>query len=149
VIFTDKISIKLTTGGEFMLGKSFERIDLINKALDGSWQKNNTIANNIANVNTPGYKRQTVNFEEVLRSELNKSSITKMTLTNPGHIDPLHSNEIKVETIQNTSYRVDNNNVDIDVENAEMAKNTLYYNALVSQINGQYSRLKSVFNINK
>lgn len=132
-----------------MLGKSFERIDLINKALDGSWQKNNTIANNIANVNTPGYKRQTVNFEDVLRSELNKSNSVKMKLTNQGHMDPSYPGEIKVETIQNTSYRVDDNNVDIDVENAEMAKNTLYYNALVSSINGQYSRLKSVFNINK
>ncbi|MDW7663129.1 MAG: flagellar basal body rod protein FlgB [Bacillota bacterium] len=132
-----------------MLSKSFERIDLINKALDGSWQKNNTIANNIANVNTPGYKRQTVNFEEVLRNELNKSNSVKMTLTDKGHMDPSHPGEIKVETIQNTSYRVDDNNVDIDVENAEMAKNTLYYNALVSSINGQYSRLKSVFNINK
>ena len=53
------------------------------------------------------------------------------------------------ETINDTSYRVDDNNVDIDVENAEMAKNTIYYNAVVNQVNSQFSRLKTAFKINK
>ncbi len=132
-----------------MLNKSFDRINLLNKALDGSWLKNSAISNNIANVNTPGYKRQTVNFEDVLRTELAKSTQTSMVKTNPKHMDHPGTGSISVEEQTGTSYRVDDNNIDIDVENAEMAKNTLYYNAVVNSLNGQYSRLKSVFNINK
>ncbi|MBM7560577.1 flagellar basal body rod protein FlgB [Fusibacter tunisiensis] len=132
-----------------MLNKSFDRINLLNKALDGAWLKNSAISNNIANVNTPGYKRQTVNFEEVLRTEIAKSSSAQMIKTNPKHMDHMGNGQISIEEQANTSYRVDDNNVDIDVENAEMAKNTLYYNAVINSVNGQYSRLKSVFNINK
>lgn len=132
-----------------MLNKSFDRINLLNKALDGAWLKNSAISNNIANVNTPGYKRQTVNFEEVLRTEIAKSSSAQMKKTNPKHMDHMGNGQISIEEQANTSYRVDDNNVDIDVENAEMAKNTLYYNAVINSVNGQYSRLKSVFNINK
>ena len=117
-----------------MLNKSFDRINLLNKALDGAWLKNSAISNNIANVNTPGYKRQTVNFEEVLRTEIAKSSSAQMIKTNPKHMDHMGNGQISIEEQANTSYRVDDNNVDIDVENAEMAKNTLYYNAVINSV---------------
>lgn len=132
-----------------MLKQSFNRIDLLNKALDGAWLKNSAIANNIANVNTPGYKRQTVNFEDVLRSELGKNKSTQMSTTNSKHMSHPGTNSISVQTVQDTKYRVDGSNVDVDVENAEMAKNTLYYNAVVNSLNGQFARLKATFNINK
>lgn len=132
-----------------MLKKSFNNIDLMGKALSGSWHKNSTIANNIANVNTPGYKRQTINFQEVLRNQMDMNQAVKMNLTNPRHLDTTGTNDFSVETINDTSYRVDDNNVDIDVENAEMAKNTIYYNAVVNQVNSQFSRLKTAFKINK
>ena len=132
-----------------MLKKSFENIDLMGRALSGSWQKNSAIANNIANVNTPGYKRQTVNFQEVLRNQMDMNEAVKLKLTNPKHMDPNLNTDFSVETINDTSYRVDDNNVDIDVENAEMAKNTIYYNAVVNQVNGQFNRLKTAFKINK
>ena len=132
-----------------MLKSSFNYINLINKALDGSWMKNSAIANNIANVNTPGYKKDTVNFEDVLRSEMNLNSGVNMTKTNARHMDPYNSGTIVTEKVQDTSYRVDGNNVDIDVENAELAKNSIYYNSLITEINGQYNRLKTALRINK
>ena len=132
-----------------MLKKSFENIDLMGRALSGSWQKNSAIANNIANVNTPGYKRQTLNFQEVLRNQMDMNESVKLKLTNPKHMDPTGTSDFSVETISDTSYRVDDNNVDIDVENAEMAKNTIYYNAVVNQVNSQFNRLKTAFKINK
>ncbi|GAU79882.1 flagellar basal body rod protein FlgB [Fusibacter sp. 3D3] len=132
-----------------MFKSSFNYFNLINKALDGSWMKNSAIASNLANVNTPGYKKETVNFEDVLRSEMNLNTGVPMTKTDARHIDPYNSGTITSEKVNDTSYRVDGNNVDVDVENAELAKNTIYYNSLVTEINGQYNRLKSALRINK
>lgn len=132
-----------------MLKNSFKNIDFMSKALSGSWLKNSAIANNIANVNTPGYKRQTVNFQDVLQNEMNLRQNVKMTKTNQKHMDPQGQSEIAVSTVGNTSYRVDENNVDVDVENAEMAKNTIYYNTVVNQVNHQYKRLQAAMRINK
>ena len=132
-----------------MLKKSFSQIDMMSKALRGSWMKNSAISNNIANVNTPGYKKETVNFQEVLQNQMNLNQHVTMTKTNSKHIDSAYVGDITVETVNDTSYRVDGNNVDIDVENAEMAKNTIYYNTVVNQVNSQFSRLKTAFRINK
>lgn len=132
-----------------MLKNSFKNIDLKAKALSGSWLKNSAIANNIANVNTPGYKKQTVNFQQVLENEMQMNQMVTMKKTNSKHLDSQNVGEFQVETVGNTSYRVDDNNVDIDVENAEMAKNTLYYNAIIDQVNGHFNRMKTAFRINK
>lgn len=132
-----------------MLEKTFNRLNIINKALDGAWQKQTTIANNLANVNTPGYKRQTVNFEDALRAELGKAQMVPMTKTHANHIDPHFPSNPEVVTLSDRSYRLDGNNVDVDVENAEMAKNAIYYNALTERVTSQYNRIKSVLNMNK
>ncbi len=132
-----------------MFKGSFGYMNFINKALDGSWMRNSAIANNMANVNTPGYKKETVNFEDVLRNELDLNASVKMTKTNSKHIDPNNTGEITVDKIGDTNYRVDKNNVDVDVESGEQAKNTIYYNSLVTEINGQYNRLKEAMRINR
>jgi flagellar basal-body rod protein FlgB len=59
------------------------------------------------------------------------------------------SEDISIKKNTDFSYRVDDNNVDIDVETAELAKNTIQYNALVSEVNGQFSRIKAALKINK
>ncbi|MDN5352513.1 MAG: flagellar basal-body rod protein FlgB [Clostridiales bacterium] len=134
-----------------MLKTTFENLNFLGRALDGSWLKNSAIANNIANSETPGYKRQTVNFEDVLQKEVNAAQSVSMVKTNAKHLDAPNasSNGFTVETESSTSYRVDENNVDVDVENAEMAKNTLYYNSLVNEVNSQYTRLKTAMKINE
>ena len=49
-----------------MINNFFGNVDFLKKALDGSWSRMEAISSNITNVNTPGYKRLTVNFENVL-----------------------------------------------------------------------------------
>ena len=44
---------------------AFNYVNVLDKALDASWTRNSVIANNIANVDTPGFKRQDVKFEEI------------------------------------------------------------------------------------
>ncbi len=63
-----------------MLSKSFQRIDMFKKTMDASWMKNEAISHNLSNVNTPGYKRQTVNFESILSDYLQVGPQTHMNL---------------------------------------------------------------------
>lgn len=127
-----------------MLDKSFNSVNFFKKALDASWLKNQAISNNMANVNTPGYKKETVNFEAALKGALDQQNGLSMKTTHEGHMDINNPSEPRIEKVSNTSFRMDDNNVDIDVEMAELSKNQLQYNALTNQLNAQLQRLRSV-----
>lgn len=126
-------------------------MQLLNKALDTSVQRQEEISNNIANVNTRNYKANRVVFEEELKRALDKSS-AKLTTTKDKHITL--SREIKdikprVVKDRNTAMGLDGNNVDIDMENANLAANQLLYNALVTQINNKFNMLQHVISEGK
>ncbi|KUO52776.1 MAG: hypothetical protein APF76_02250 [Desulfitibacter sp. BRH_c19] len=117
----------------------------LQKGLDGSSARQNTIANNIANVNTPGYKKKEVSFENELRAALVKSDKVQMSRTHPDHIlkyPTLLKVEPRVLRNEFQSMRMDRNNVDLDQEMTKMAANSLYYNSLISQLNKRISLLK-------
>jgi flagellar basal-body rod protein FlgB len=132
-----------------MLKNSLNSIDFLGRALDGSWLRNAAISNNISNINTPGYKKESVDFETVLKNQMNLSGQIQMVKTDDQHMSARGSEDISIKKNTDFSYRVDDNNVDIDVETAELAKNTIQYNALVSEVNGQFSRIKAALKINK
>jgi flagellar basal-body rod protein FlgB len=77
------------------------------------------------------------------------SSQIPMAKTDPNHMSAQGTESFDIEKITDTSYRVDGSNVDVDVENAELAKNTVYYNSLANEINGQFSRIKTALRISK
>jgi len=134
-----------------MLDKSFQRIDIFKTTMSASWLKNEAISNNLANVNTPGYKRQVVNFENVLRDHLNMGSGTTMNVTNAKHMTangPLGLSP-RVEEVKDTAFRTDQNNVNVDIEMSELAKNQIKYAALTEQLNGQMTRLKTAIKSNR
>lgn len=119
---------------------------VLEKALDAAWLKNEAISNNIANVNTPGYKKSNVSFDEQLAgaaSEFQIGSLKKdknfLPIGNDSRDIP--APEVTQDTF--TSARQDGNNVDIDVEMAELAKNTIKYNALITQISKQFNNIKT------
>ncbi|RKD27794.1 flagellar basal-body rod protein FlgB [Caminicella sporogenes DSM 14501] len=127
-----------------MLDKTFKDISIYQKALSAAWLRNEAISNNIANVNTPGYKRKDVKFEKILKEFLNDNSF-KLKTTHPKHIsnkNDIEDIEIQITTEYNTSFRKDENNVNIDTEMAELAKNTIKFNALIKQLNGKLHRIK-------
>lgn len=120
---------------------------VLEKALDAAWLKNEAISNNIANVNTPGYKKSYVRFEEQLAgaaAEFQTGSLKKNKNFLPIGNDTreIPAPEVLQDTF--TSARQDGNNVDIDVEMAELAKNTIKYNALITQISKQFGNIKMV-----
>lgn len=127
----------------------YSNINLLTRALDASWKRNEVIANNIANAETPNFKKSTVLFEEILKEQLNSEKL-KGVITNAKHIpiNDININDIKykIKTEENFSTRTDRNNVDIDVEMAERAKNEIIYNALIGKIQDSFRKIKFVIN---
>lgn len=110
----------------------------LEKALDASWLRNEVISNNIANVDTPGYKRKTVKFEEFLNQEMKTSKIQSGQTR-------LNASDILVsEDTSSLSYRIDGNNVDIEQEMALMAMNSIRYNTMIQKMNGDFQKLRNV-----
>ena len=123
----------------------YDYINVLGKAANASWLRNEVINNNIANVNTPNYKRQDVSFDDTLAIELKKTGTTQVDLDKCVANADSTRLEGKIYTdATNYSYRIDGNNVDIDTENVELASNEIKYNGLVSSINAEFARLKSV-----
>lgn len=125
----------------------FNTTDFLKIALDGASLRHTAISDNIANVNTPGYKRKTVDFESVLKNELENNKL-RLHTTNKRHIGgSLDSKFSKViSENKNFSVRRDGNSVNIDIEIAEQAKNEIYFNAISRQISRQFESINSVIN---
>lgn len=122
-----------------MNNRMYGTTDLLAKALEGTWARNNAIANNVANADTPGYKRKDVAFESYLEEALAKNATP--TTSELSRIKPKTYTDMTSK-----AYRLDGNNVDIDTEMAYQAEVQLKYNTLISQVNYNFERLKSVLN---
>ena len=122
---------------------AFNYINVLDKAADASWIRNEAISNNIANVNTPGYKRQDVNFEEQLRKAMKNSRYTSID-ERVAKVDLERLNPITYRDHSMLSYRLDGNNVDIDTENVELASNQIRYQGLTDSITKHFEGLRTV-----
>ncbi len=111
----------------------YSTTDILGKALEGTWARNKAIAQNIANVDTPNYKRKDVTFDHYLLEAIRRDD---GSITN---VKP-----IKYTDYGSFSYRSDGNNVDADVEMGFLAENQLKNEILISQINYNFRRINSV-----
>ncbi len=121
---------------------AYDYINVLDRTADASWTRNEVIGNNIANVNTPGYKRQDIDFEQQLQQALGDSRYISMDskVRNAGKKDlrpRLYFDHV------NYSYRLDGNNVDIDTENVELAANQLKYQGVIASIQSEFSNLQA------
>ena len=122
---------------------AFDYFNVLDKAADASWKRETVLANNIANVDTPGYKRKDLDFEGVLKQELGRCKHTSLdTKIENLHMD--HLNPSVYTDLSNYSYRLDGNNVDIDNEEVEYASEQLRYEGITAGINNEFNRMKSV-----
>lgn len=118
--------------------------ELLKKSMDASSYRSRVISNNIANYNTPGYKRHYVTFEETLKDNLNNIN---MKLTKEKHINNgFEFGQVKEEIDDSTSMKTDGNNVDIDNEMVNNSANALMYNALVTQVNNRLATTRYIIN---
>lgn len=120
---------------------AFNFINVLGKAADASWTRNELISNNIANVDTPNYKRKDVEFQTFLSGELDRNTSLRNSVAD---VD-LDSLNVSVYTDNaSLSYRLDGNNVDIDTESASLSENQIRYYTLLDSMTQEFSRIKSV-----
>lgn len=125
--------------------------DYLPRGMTAASIRHEVISHNIANVNTPNYRKSSVEFEELLARELYGDEPVdgklEMTRTHDSHLPhkPLdyHAEPNIVEDLT-TIMRADDNNVDIDIEMANLAKNQLYFNALATQLGGYVTKIRNV-----
>lgn len=137
---------------------------VMNKALDGLSRRHTAIASNLANVDTPNYKRRDVSFEGALSNAIQEhrkmGSLSHrqasndeqlpMRITESAHF-PIGQAGVSVDDInpsitetQNLEYRLDGNSVDVETEMVQLAKNTERYNAIARMESGYFKGLRAV-----
>ena len=121
---------------------AFDYINVLDKAADASWLRETAIMNNLANTDTPGYKRKDIRFEEYLQGAVSGGSSLDDNIAD-ADLDSLTGTTYT--DYASSSYRIDGNNVDIDTENAELAKNQIKYYTMLDSISQEFKRIQSVF----
>ena len=124
---------------------AFSYVNLMDKALDASWQRETVISNNIANADTPGYKRSDVKFQDILLDALDSTKYKNldMAVKSQNYNDDSLDGEVYLDYPQ-YDYRLDTNNVDIDQENTEYAGEQLRYKKIATSVSSEFSRFEVV-----
>ena len=118
-------------------------ISKLENGLSYATLKNKAITQNIANVDTPNYKTKEVSFKDVF-SDAKKSSISAYR-TDARHYDfSIEIGSSGVYSNENLRTRPNGNAVNMDAEQAKLAENTIYYNALIDRISSKFSTLNTV-----
>lgn len=121
----------------------FDYVNVMGAALDATAKREAIISNNIANVNTPNFKRKDIRFETELKNAFIRAKGDEVDFK-VKNLD-LKSLEPKVYTdYAELSYRYDGNNVDINTENGIAAANQIKYNGLMDALNKDFTQMKSV-----
>ena len=110
-----------------------KNMELMKKMLDYSAARQKALANNIANVNTPGYQRIDVEFERELKSVL--------SLKDEKAMKNLRFKQVRTKE---TTMRNDGNNVDIDMEMAKLSENALVFNIYSTLLKRKFQGLKNI-----
>ena len=137
--YTIRVHISFLGGTMKLFSNTIQSIE---KAITFSTAKQKVISNNIANVDTPNYKAQEVRFNQAFGNEMQRLRALK---TNSQHIDfGSSSSNYRIISRNSTSYQQNGNNVDIDQEMTDLAKNQIQYNALIDRLSSKFNSLKTV-----
>ncbi len=120
-------------------------------ALNAAQLRQQAYANNIANVNTPGYKREVVHFDSLLRARLAAYGLTatpglQMAANNArdlGGAASLSNVNPVITTDAATQVSGNGNNVNIDAEMSALAQNQVDYGTLVQDLQDQFATLRT------
>jgi len=123
---------------------------LLQNALSATQMRQQAYANNIANVNTPGYKREDVQFESLLNATMGETPAAQVgqsyiPISSMGQFNlPVDASGIMPILVQDSSSTVSNNgnNVDVDAEMAKMAENQIESNGLTQDMSLRLLRMK-------
>jgi len=131
---------------------------LLERALDAESVRRKVISNNVANVDTPHFKRSEVNFESELKRAIDQNRELSENdypgaVTDEKHIPFIQMRDVKgvgsrINLDYSTSLRNDGNNVDIEKEMVDAAKNLMRYNAFITSLNQNFKVLKMAMRTN-
>lgn len=111
----------------------------LEKALQGQALRQRTTADNIANVDTPGYRPRQVSFEQQLQAALGQTDDDEGTvIANMSDIEP------GITTSAGPALRRDGNAVDIEAEMVRLAESSLHYHALIKLLSHKLQMLRTV-----
>ena len=114
-------------------------------ALNGLSLRQQAISRNIANIDTPGYQAQTVNFQETLSRLVDRDVLLPLDLTDEAHLTTAEGNLLMSTSLRpGGTLRADENNVDIDVEMADMSEAGIQYQAVSQAVSKKLLLLKTL-----
>ena len=117
---------------------SLDIVGLLEAGIRAESLRQKTIASNMANIETPGYKRLDVNFEEVLAQAIRSSDVTDIQDMEPEIYQP-----------QNTPVRSNGNDVNLEAEIGEMIKNSLRQKAFMRLLSSKYRQIESAIDTSR
>jgi flagellar basal-body rod protein FlgB len=113
-----------------MLGDFELKIDFLSKSLKGLSKRNDLIASNIANIETPGYKAKDINFEQTMKRHLSTKKDGNVTVKSTNSVFSKFSINDKMGLTEDMT----GNNVDIDKEMVALTENKMKYDLVVEAV---------------
>lgn len=145
--------------GLFQNNLTMRAQDMLEMGMDASLKRRSVLANNIANVSVPNFKRSEVSFESDLKraveSERNfEESAIRLRTDDPKHVSraPTHYRDYrtvspKVHLDYLSKMRNDGNNVDMEDESMKIVRNQLHFGLLANRIGGNYRQLNQLIRL--
>ncbi len=137
-----------------MLGiSSFNRsVDVLHRSMNVAWMRQDVLANNVANSETPNFKRSDINYESFVKRAIasEKEPVFAEKLTRKNHLaihEPTDYRTIKPRIVTDylSTTKNNGNNVDIESETTMLLKNQMSYELMSQAINHQFKMIKTVY----
>ena len=125
----------------------FKLVDKLGTGLNQASLRHTVLSNNMANYNTPGFKRSDVAMNSSFSRELTRVQNPKLTRTNVRHLQgslSMRTDPFSVVQDNSTTMRNDGNNVDPDREQVLLLENELYYDSLIDAVSRKLGQLRTV-----
>lgn len=125
------------------------RMEAVERSLDGLALRVEAIGQNVANINTPGYVNQEVEFEETLREALAEAmkprggSHDETSVTSQSH-DVLLTWQPKTVQAADGAQRLDGNKTPVEMQMSELSENSIKFNAVSSLLQKEFQLLKTI-----
>lgn len=121
-------------------------LQVLEKGLDASSLRQKVLSNNVANIETPGFKRSDVDFKKALENALNTKDSLSLKLTSQKHIAGVNKGLEELIVTDPSSLHNNGNNVNIDREMTNVAENGIYYNSLTRTASMQIGIMRLLIN---
>jgi flagellar basal-body rod protein FlgB len=125
----------------------FKTVNKLSLGLNRATLRHSVLSNNLANVNTPGFKRSDVDTHSVFAETLSRARTLDLKRTDARHL-PAASFRSQMQPSIVTDYsstmRNDGNNVDLERERVYLMENQLYYDSLIDAVSRKLGQLRSV-----